>query len=87
MLRITEDDYNELMDKIVKLRSPTNDSSYLFEKDEYVEGEEVDLLSNIKMPEKVEDTSIKVEDDFELSDIDDEELPDFLKDEQVDTIK
>ena len=80
-------DYNELMDKIVKLRSPTNDSSYLFEKDEYVEGEEVDLLSNIKMPKKVEDTSIKVEDDFELSDIDDEELPDFLKDEQVDTIK
>ena len=78
-------DYDELMDKIVKLRSPTNDSSYLFEKDEYVEGEEVDLLSGIEI--KKSSPEIMLNDDFELGDIDNEELPDFLKNEDVDTIK
>ena len=33
-------DYDELIDKIAKLRSPSNDSSYLFEKDEYNEDAE-----------------------------------------------
>ncbi len=80
-------DYDELMEKIVKLRSPTNDSSYLFEKDEYVEGEEVDLLSGLDKPKMQDTADVEVDNDFELSDIDDEELPDFLKDEQVDTIK
>ena len=82
-------DYDELMDKIIKLRSPTNDSSYLFEKDEYVEGEEVDLLSSIerKNSNDKDIVNIEVKDDFELLDIDDEDLPEHLKGEEFDTIK
>ncbi len=44
-------DYEELLDRISKLRSASQDSSYLFEKDEYVEGEIeelVPLTSNVK---------------------------------------
>ncbi len=79
-------DYDELMDKIVKLRSPTNDSSYLFEKDEYVEGseEQGDLLSDVINKSEVK---VTVEEDFDLPDIDSEDLPEYLKDEEFDTIK
>lgn len=79
-------DYDELMDKIVKLRSPTNDSSYLFEKDEYVEGEDVDLLSDVISKTEPAFKTVDSE-DFELPDIDGEDLPEHLKGEEFDTIK
>lgn len=79
-------DYNELMEKIVKLRSPTNDSNYLFEKDEYVEGEEIDLLGGV-LNAKTASVEIINDEDLTLPDIDDEDLPEYLKDEEFDTIK
>lgn len=81
-------DYEQLMEKIVKLRSPTNDSSYLFEKDEYVEGEDVpeNLLDGVLSKREVNE-SVKVDGDFELIDIDNEELPEHLKGEELEIIK
>lgn len=91
-------DYNELIDRIAKLRSPSNDSSYLFEKDEYVEEGVENLLDGI-LPEDstevnneenldsndkiVENTTENNELDFDLEDISNEDLPDFLEGEDV----
>ncbi len=95
-------DYDDLIDKIAKLKSPSASSSYLFEKDEYVEEDEVptDLLDNVStsktaevnevIPETGSETAtdtVTDDDDFELGDISDEELPDFLDGEDVDIIK
>lgn len=87
-------DYNELIDRIAKLRSPSNDSSYLFEKDEYVENEGAESLLDDIMPSRATDekpktddeidkSSDSVEEDFDLADIENEELPDFLDGEDV----
>ena len=91
-------DYNELIDRIAKLRSPSNDSSYLFEKDEYVEEDVENLLDGI-LPEDstevnneknldsnsniVENSTENNELDFDLEEISNEELPDFLEGEDV----
>ncbi len=88
-------DYDELIDRIAKLRSPSSDSSYLFEKDTYVEGEEgqIDILDNIPLKKdvapKTETNEITetADDDFELGDIEDEELPDHLQGEDVDIVQ
>ena len=81
-------DYEELMEKIVKMRSPTNDSSYLFEKDEYVENDEgVDVLTEGFIPPESNANVETQNDDFELPDIDSESLPDYLKGEELDVIK
>ena len=92
-------DYEELIDKIAKLKSPSANSSYLFEKDEYVEENDAptDLLEELAV---TNDTSKEVtqtvdttntnnddDDDFDLGDISDEELPDFLSGEDVEVIK
>lgn len=85
-------DYDELMQKIVALRSPANDSSYLFEKDEYVEGDAVNPLQvAVETIEKSnEEIAVSVEtqsEDFEFTDIENEELPEHLRGENVDLIK
>ncbi len=94
-------DYDELLDRIAKLRSPSTDSSYLFEKDTYVEGQEegqIDILDNIplkkdvnltnnEIKEQVQDTDTNNDDDFELGDIEGEDLPDFLQGESFEVIK
>ncbi len=91
-------DYNELISKIASLRSPSNDSNYLFEKDTYVEGEEgqIDILSEVPLKKEVNananatDLSNEVtdgDDEFELGDIEGEELPDFLQGENFEVIK
>lgn len=90
-------DYNELLDRIAKLRSPSSDSSYLFEKDTYVEGQEeeqIDILDNIPLTKDVNiTTGIEApteeidDDDFELGDIEGEDLPDFLQGEKFEVIK
>ena len=90
-------DYDELIDQIAKLKSPSANSSYLFEKDEYVEDAPQDLLEEIEIT-KTEEVSENVEpeqeqtiqaddDDFDLGDISDEELPDFLDGEHIEIIK
>ena len=91
-------DYDELIDRIAKLRSPASDSSYLFEKDTYVEDEEgesgqINILDNIPLKKdvapKTETNEITetADDDFELGDIEDEELPDHLQGEDVDIVQ
>ena len=94
-------DYDELLDRIAKLRSPSTDSSYLFEKDTYVEGQEegqIDILDNIPLKKDVNPTvdsetqnleaeNPSNEDDFELGDIEGEDLPDFLQGEEFEVIK
>ena len=86
-------DYDELIDRIAKLRSPSNDSSYLFEKDEYVEEEEFDsLLDGIETETASQDGLEETEgsnqiEDFELDDISEEEIPDFLDGEDFDIVK
>ncbi|MBO5926270.1 MAG: SMC-Scp complex subunit ScpB [Clostridia bacterium] len=84
-------DYNELLDRIAKLRSPSSDSSYLFEKDTYVENDEeqpslLDGLNN-PIPDVTESAITESDDDFELGDIEGEELPDFLQGENFEVIK
>ena len=77
-------DYDELIDRIAKLRSPSSDSSYLFEKDTYVEGQEegqINILDDIPLKKDVVNESKSVDvaliddsdDDFELGDIEVEE--------------
>ena len=91
-------DYDELIDRIAKLRSPSSDSSYLFEKDTYVEGQEegqINILDDIPLKKDVVNESKSVDvaliddsdDDFELGDIEVEELPDFLQGEDVNIFK
>lgn len=84
-------DYNELMAKITEMRSPSQDSTYLFTKDVYVEedsvetdGEQVGEPIAANFENSPEDS---LDDDFEIGDIDDEEIPDFLKDEAIDIIE
>ncbi len=76
-------DYEELINKINLIRgNDTDESSYLYKKDVYVE-EEVAVSTtdiNEKQPEFSEKKS---DDDFYLPDITEEEVPDFLKDEEV----
>ena len=88
-------DYDELIDRIAKLKSPSENSSYLFEKEEYIEEdlepnfiEELAVSSQENNEQFEEGSQDTIDDeDFELGDIQDEEIPDFLKGEDIDVIK
>ena len=71
-------DYEELLDKIATIRGYKNDDDYLYSKDVYVEEENAVT--------EVETSNQTTNDDFELPPIEDEEIPDFLKGEQVEKI-
>ncbi len=89
-------DYEELLSRIKLIHGSTEDGDdYLYKKDVYVE----DNNSEPEIAEKeaaftsdeIKRNSGKTEksdkdDEFDLPDVFDEELPDFLKDEQVDKI-
>ena len=89
-------DYEELLNRIKLIHGTTEDGDdYLYKKDVYVE----DNNSEPEIAEKeaaftsdeIKRNSGKTEksdkdDEFDLPDVFDEELPDFLKDEQVDKI-
>ena len=89
-------DYEELLNRIKLIHGATEDGDdYLYKKDVYVE----DNNSEPEIAEKeaaftsdeIKRNSEKTEktdkdDEFDLPDVFDEELPDFLKDEQVDKI-
>ena len=73
-------DYEELINKIQLLNGGEEDD-YLYKKDVYVEETavtDVDASKSEKTPKK--------EDDFILPDFDEEEIPDFLKGEEVEKI-
>ena len=74
-------DYDELINKIQLIHGNKQTDDYLYRKDEYIE--EVATTSN-PSSENLENENIN--NDFELPDISDEEIPDFLKDEDVEKI-
>ena len=76
-------DYDELINKIQLIRGNKQEEDYLYHKDVYVD--ETDGTAN-SVEEQVAVTKVNEEDDFELPDIEEEELPDFLKGEDVEKI-
>ena len=74
-------DYEELINKIQVIRGNQQEEDYLYHKDVYVD--ESEAKQEVAVTEIQTQTE---EDDFELPDIEDEEIPDFLKGEEVDKI-
>lgn len=89
-------DYEELLNRIKLIHGATEDGDdYLYKKDVYLEDnnsepeiaekEAAFTSDEIKRNSEKNEKSDK-DDEFDLPDVFDEELPDFLKDEQVDKI-
>ena len=72
-------DYEELISKIQLIRGVQKDDDYLYSKDVYVDESDND---NKTLTQEVASTTSQA-DDFELPDIEDEEIPDFLVGEDV----
>ena len=86
-------DYEELVNRISLLRQPENDSDYLYKKDVYVsevavttDGETDSENESVKKDGAQTDNQPQVNDanEFDLPDVSEEEIPDFLKGEDVD---
>ena len=77
-------DYDELIEKIKSLHND-NEDDYLYKKDEYVEESSTTIIpdSNDDNEKPTEPTT----DEIVLPDITEDEIPDFLKGEDVDVIK
>lgn len=77
-------DYDELIARIKRINGTDEQDNYLYKKAEYVEGAE-NTLSQLDLSS----ISTKAQSDaaFELGDLSEEELPDFLKDEDFDIIE
>ncbi len=73
-------DYEELINKIQFIHGNKQEDDYLYKKDEYVE--ETAITQDDKPTKNNVDTA-ENNDDFELPDINDEEIPDFLQGEEV----
>ncbi len=71
-------DYEDLINQINLIRGNNVDSDYLYKKDVYVENNTEENVHG--------DLDKKDDDDFELPDISEEEIPDFLKGEEVESI-
>ena len=84
-------DYDELLNRIKLIHGEDDNDDYLYKKDVYTEEDETsenmdEVKPDIEQTEEVKvkkDKKKAVKDDFELPDIEDEEIPDFLKDEEV----
>ena len=78
-------DYEELINKISLIHGNEQEDSYLYKKDVYIEETAVTkdevTPKNNEQPKK--EKSNDNNDDFYLPDISEEEVPDFLKDEDV----
>ena len=68
-------DYEELLNKIKEIHGESDDGEYLYKKPELVD------------EEKSSDAPYKKDDDIDLPPIDEEELPDFLKGEDIVTVE
>ena len=79
-------DYEDLINKISIINQGGNDSGYLYKKDVYVE--ETAVTEEEKIEDNLEEKVLpKIpNDDFVLPDISEEEIPDFLKGEDVNKI-
>ncbi len=79
-------DYEELINKIHLIRGDDNDDNYLYRKDEYLEETAV-TEDEIAVNDKSNATHVTTEnsenDEFDLPDLDEEEIPDFLKGEEL----
>ena len=74
-------DYDELINKIQLIRGNNkDDDGYLYRKDVYVDETAVSSDDSVTHNEEVANTSA---DDFDLPDINEEEIPDFLQGEDV----
>ena len=74
-------DYEDLINRIQLIHGTTDNESYLYKKDEYSEesvSEAAATADETTKDEKVED--------FDLPDMSEEEVPDFLKGEEIDKI-
>lgn len=71
-------DYNDLINKINELHSNDDNDDYLYKKDEYVEETAVTDEKPIEKENK--------QNSIDLPDINDEEIPDFLENEDIDKI-
>ena len=78
-------DYGELMARIRSLNGTDDTDNYLFKKDEYVEGAEIPSLFPEDLPKSgaVGGNNGFSDEDPELPDLSDEEMPDFLAGEEV----
>ncbi len=81
-------DYEELINKIQLVRGNANDDGYLYKKDVYVDEDEKNAEVAVTSTSSNEQLGKDVQpaEDFDLPDINDEELPDFLVGEEVDKI-
>ena len=82
-------DYDELMDRIRRMNGTNNQDSYLYKKDEYVEGQDLHGAKQIDItdiPTQGQTSEKTGDNDFELNNFYEEELPDFLADEDFDII-
>ena len=80
-------DYDALISKISLINQPTEESDYLYKKDVYVEEvattNDTQVEQNVnKVDEPVQETKTS-NDDFILPDLAEEEIPDFLKGEEI----
>ena len=71
-------DYEELINKIGLLHGNDEQDEYLYKKDEYVEEIAVTEVKDNDKNDKVE-----TNEDFDLPSLDEEEIPDFLKGEEI----
>ena len=71
-------DYEELINKIGLLHGNDEQDEYLYKKDEYVEEIAVTEVKDNDKNDKVE-----INEDFDLPSLDEEEIPDFLKGEEI----
>ena len=81
-------DYDMLLESI---RGADSKDNYLFRKDEYDENSDPEFMGDSSVPFEENilpvdggaDSTNSSPEDFELKDIEDEDIPDFLKDEEV----
>lgn len=73
-------DYEDLINKIQLIHGNKQEEDYLYHKDVYVDESEV-AETAVTVDEKA-----TTEEDFDLPDIEDEEIPDFLQGEEVEKI-
>ena len=71
-------DYEELINKIGLLHGNDEQDEYLYKKDEYVE--EI-AVTEVKDNDK--NDTVEINEDFDLPSLDEEEIPDFLKGEEI----
>ena len=76
-------DYEDLINKIQTIRGVRDEDDYLYKKDVYVDETAVTVDVNDSTKEKA---FAKSTDDFDLPDITEEEVPDFLDGEEIEKI-